>query len=259
MPDIDPVLLQLERKLRTRADLDGPAEFAIHNLPYKRQTFEPHAYLVKEGIAPNDYCSFIISGLAFRQKVTVAGLRQIVSIHMAGDFINLQHLYLNFSDHSVQALTQVDVVSINRADLRNLVPAHHGIAQALWVDALIDGSVFREWIVNVGRRNARTRVAHLICEVATRMQMAGLSGLDGFNLPMSQEQIGDAVGLTSIHVNRTLKTLTAEGYITRENRYITITDWQRLCHVAQFRSLYLFTDQAAQIRHNDKPGDALTH
>jgi len=246
MSDAD-VLSLMVRKLNTRVILDPDDRAAILQLPFVRRTYDAPAYLLREGEPARRYCSFIISGLAFRQKLTVTGARQIVSIHITGDFLDLQHLFLKAADHSVQALTRLETADIDRAALRDLVLRHPRVGQAMWTDALIDASIFREWVLNVGRRDARTRVAHLLCEFALRLQAAGLAGLDGYELPMTQEQLGDAVGLTSVHINRTLKALAAEGLIGRDRRRVWFDDWEKLRHAADFSAIYLHLDQTGPI------------
>ena len=110
----------------------------------------------------------------------------------------------------------------------------------MWLDTLVDGSIFREWIANVGRRDARTRIAHILCEFGLRLKHAGLGEETGYTLPMTQEQLGDATGLTSVHINRTLKSLEAERLIERISpRSITIGDWKKLAEVGDFDSHYL--------------------
>jgi CRP-like cAMP-binding protein len=118
------------------------------------------------------------------------------------------------------------------------------IGKAMWLDTLVDASIFRDWIANVGRRNARTRIAHLLCEFSLRLQHAGLAEEIGYDLPMTQEQLGDATGLTSVHVNRTIRALEAEGLIDRASpRSITIGDWKKLADVGDFDSGYLHMKQ----------------
>ncbi len=111
---------------------------------------------------------------------------------------------------------------IPRAAFQALILAHPRIGTALWIDTLIDGSIFREWVVNVGRRDARSRIAHLLCEFARRLEVAGLQAEYRYELPMTQEQLADAVGLTPVHVNRILQTLSREGLIERSKRFIAI-------------------------------------
>jgi CRP-like cAMP-binding protein len=98
----------------------------------------------------------------------------------------------------------------------------------MWYDTLVDGSIFREWITNVARRDAATRIAHLLCELGVRLEALGLGKRDSFELSMSQEQLADSTGLTAVHVNRTLKELEARALINRTNRTVSIADWHRL-------------------------------
>ena len=231
------------QKLRTRASITEGAADAIRRLPYTERSYDAPAYLVREGAAQPSVCGVIVSGFAFRQKLTVDGARQIVSLHMRGDFIDLQHMFLNRANHNVQALTRVEAINLDRAALQELILQEPSIAEALWVDALIDSSIYREWVVNVGRRDARTRVAHLLCEFATRLKSAGIGDGRSCDLPMTQEQLGDAVGLTPVHVNRTLKSLVEEGVIQRNKRDVSFHDWERIRRVGDFSDLYLHLDQ----------------
>jgi CRP-like cAMP-binding protein len=247
MPDDVSPLVSLVRKLGSRSRLDDEDVAAIMALPYVRRTFEAASYIVREGEPPRKRCSFVVSGYAFRQKLTVQGTRQIVSLHMAGDLLDLQHLFLKRADHNVQALTRLESAEIDREALRALALERPAIGEAMWVDALIDASIFREWVMNIGRRDARSRIAHLICEFAARMDAAGLSIGDRYELPMTQEQIGDATGLTSVHVNRTLKSLATDGLVHREKRYLTFANRERIKAIADFSTLYLHLDQTEQI------------
>jgi CRP-like cAMP-binding protein len=239
----DHILGQMLVKLATRAHLDDGDRKALLALPCRVQTMEPAAYVVREGERPERSC-LIISGFAYRHKVTVHGSRQIVSVHIPGDFIDLEGALLNISDHNVQALTRCELAFIPREAIQQLITTHPRVGMAMWIDTLIDGSIFREWVVNVGRRDARTRLAHLLCEVARRLEVAGLADEYRYELPMTQEQIADAVGLTPVHVNRVLKALSAEGLIKRERRFVGIPKWEALRQVAGFSETYLHLDQA---------------
>lgn len=168
---------------------------------------------------------------------------------MRGDLIDLQHMFLNRADHNVQALTRVDAINIERAALQRLILAEPSVGEAMWVDALVDASIYREWVVNVGRRDAKARIAHLLCEFATRLKAAGLGDGRSCQLPMTQEQIGDTVGLTAVHVNRTLKALAAEGVIQRNKREVSFTDWERMSAIGDFSDLYLHLDQTEWAGH----------
>lgn len=243
MTQPDTPMALLVRKLATRRALDEADRAAIFALPWTPRTYAPSAYLVREGELARRTCSLVMTGFAFRQKLTAHGSRQIVSLHLAGDLLDLQHLFLTRADHNVQALTRLDVAEVDRGALREIIVQRPNIAEAMWVDALIDASIFREWIMNIGRRDARGRIAHLLCEFATRMDGAGLKVGDRYELPMTQEQIGDATGLTAVHVNRTLKTLAEDGLVHRDKRFLSFSDWKAVSAVADFSALYLHLDQ----------------
>ena len=161
-------LAPLLRKLEYWAFLNEEDREALLALPHTLKTIEASHFIVREGDKPTHSC-LIVSGLAYRHKVVATGARQILSIHMRGDMVDLQNSLLGTADHNVQALTQARVAFIPRESVVKLAFDHPAIGQALWYDTLVDGSIFREWIANVGRRDARTRIAHLLCEFALRL------------------------------------------------------------------------------------------
>jgi CRP-like cAMP-binding protein len=244
MSRVQTVLDRMIRKFERRAALSDEDRDALRNLPYRSVVAEPGRYLVREG-ATNDHSVLIVSGLAYRHKINSSGSRQIVSIHIPGDFVDLEGSLLRVADHNVQALSRCDLAYVPSTALRSLLTTHPQIALAMWIDTLIDGSIFREWIMNVGRRDARERLAHIFCEFARRLEIAGMGSKDGYELPMTQEQLADASGLTAVHVNRTLKAMDEDGLIRRERRFVYIPDWEKLREVAGFSELYLHLDQAA--------------
>ncbi len=237
MSDPHPLDL-LIRKLSTHGQLSGEDRDAIRGLSFVPRTLEAGTYLVREGDPPSR-CGVLISGFAYRQKHTGDGQRQIVALHIPGEAVDFQNLYLDVSDHSVQMLTRGEVAFVPRTDFQELIRTRAAVAHAILINVLVEGSIFREWVVNVGRRDARTRMAHLLCEFAIRMEAQGLAGSDGFELPITQEQLADAVGLTPVHVNRTLKALDAAGLITRNKRSIRFPAWERMRDVADFNQRYL--------------------
>jgi CRP-like cAMP-binding protein len=238
------ILQRMVTKFERRANLDDSDRRALLALPMTTKLFEPGKYLVREGSLA-EVSSLILSGFAVRHKTTVDGDRQIVSVHIPGDFVDLEGSLLKVADHNVQTLTRCEIAAIPRRAIIELIDAHPRVGRAMWVDTLIDGSIFREWVMNVGRRDARERLAHLLCEFAKRLEVAGLGDTSGYQLPMTQEQLADATGLTSVHVNRTLKGLEADGLIIRHKRHVGIPDWERLRDLSGFSELYLHLDQAA--------------
>src|SRR5687767_8612173 len=203
------------RRLSRLAPLARHDRDALRALPHSVRTCAPGQYLVRDGDEP-DHCCLLVAGFAYRHKITGEGARQIISIHMASEFIDLQNIFLDLSDHNVQCLTEADVAFIPRGALRDVALASPAIARSLWLETLIDASIFREWVVNVGRRDSRARVAHLLCEFSLRLEAAGLARDHQYVLPMTQEQIADTVGLTPVHVNRVLRQLGEDGLILRD-------------------------------------------
>jgi CRP-like cAMP-binding protein len=181
----------------------------------------------------------IIEGWAYRQKALPNGARQIISIHIPGEFVDLQNFMLGTADHNVQSLGRSVVALTPASALAELASTNGAIGKAMWLDTLVDGSIFREWVVNVGRRDAKQRIAHLICEQALRMQAAGLGEPERFHFPLTQEQLGDAVGLTPVHTNRSLQSLRKAKLIDYGTGWIEILDWPSLQQVGQFDELYL--------------------
>jgi CRP-like cAMP-binding protein len=240
--NLDQTLQRMVCKFSHRAPLQESDVAELLRLPFTQKAFEAGRYLVREG-APTHDCVLLLSGFAYRHKLTADGERQIVSVHIAGDFMDLEGSLLKIADHNVQALTRCEVATIPAAAIIDLIDRHPRIGRAMWVDTLIDGSIFREWIMNVGRRPAKQRIAHLLCELGRRQEVAGLSERTGYDFPMTQEHLADATGLTPVHVNRTLRALQADGLIAREKRHIHIPDWERLRDLAGFSELYLHLDQ----------------
>ena len=226
-------------KLAYWQHLDAADREAILALPHSVKRVEPHHYIIRERDKATHSC-VLLSGFAVRHKIVAGGHRQICAIHMKGEIVDLQNSVLGTADHSVQMLTAGQIALIPREDIIRLAFERPAIGRAMWYDTLVDASIFREWIANVGRRDARTRLAHLLCEFALRLKVAGLGDEVGYQLPMTQEQLGDATGLTSVHINRTIKQLEAEGLIDRVSpRAITIGDWKKLVDEGDFDSHYL--------------------
>jgi len=146
------------------------------------------------------------------------------------------------SDHSVQMLTRGDVAFVERNKLQELALARPAIGHAILIKTLIKASIFREWVLNVGRRKARERMAHVLCELGSRLDAIGLTEEHGYELPMTQEELADVLGLTPVHVNRTLTALGAEGLIVRTRGSISFPDWERMREVGDFNERYLHSE-----------------
>jgi CRP-like cAMP-binding protein len=238
MVESHPPLALLVRKLSRHVALQPDDCAALLALPYTLRMLDHSTYLLREGDPPQ-YCSVLTSGFAYRQKLSGEGARQIVSLHIPGEALDLQSLYLDVADHNIQTLTRAEVALVPRPAMRELIEARPAIARAAMIEILVEASISREWTLNIGRRDAQTRLAHLLCEVAVRLDAQGLSGGEGYELPMTQEQLGDALGLTAVHVNRTLKALETRGLIARNRRHVGIPHWTALRDVGDFTGRYL--------------------
>ncbi len=211
---------------------------AIHSLPFTRKSFGKDGYLVREGQQVTE-CCVLLRGMAFRQKLLRDGSRQIISFHIPSEFVDLQNSLLGVADHSVQSLNHSEAAIIPRDALIKLADDRPSIRVAMWIDTLIDASIFREWVVNVGRRDSRARVAHLLCELALRLRKSGAMNGEKFDFPVTQEQLADATGLTAVHTNRTLQSLRRDGLIELSARSLAVVDWDGLRETGDFDELYL--------------------
>lgn len=221
-----------------RVSLSAADKQAILNLPATVRAFPRDAYLVREG-EQTQCCGLLVSGLAYRQKLARDGARQIISFHIIGEFVDLQNVMLETADHNVQSLGRCEVATIPKAAIVALMKTHPCVGRALLLDTLIDASIFREWVVNVGRRDAKARIAHLLCELMLRMHRANLCDGTSCDFPITQEQLADATGLTTVHTNRVLQVLRREKLISLTSSKLTVLDWNKLAQHGDFSERYL--------------------
>jgi CRP-like cAMP-binding protein len=239
--DRELVLAALFRRLQTVSGLDEADIAAIRALPIVVRQWEAGRPIVSEGDRPTD-CCLIIEGFCVRAKTTVSGQRQILSIHIAGDIPDLQSLHLHRMDHDLITLIPSTLGFISHASMRALTRARPNIAEALWRDTLIDAAIFREWIVNVGQRPATSRLAHVVLELRERLAVIGRAGGDTFEMPLTQEQVGEALGITPVHANRVIKQLRDERIVDFSRGRVTVLDQTKLEELGQFDDLYLHQD-----------------
>jgi len=237
-PQARPTLAPMLRKLQLWAELDALEREAVLALPHKVETVQAGAYIVRDGERAAHSC-LLLSGFAIRLKITSGGGRSISAVHLRGDIVDLQNSLLRTADHSVQALTRAEIARIPREALVDLAFRLPRVGLAMWYDTLVDASIFREWIANVARRGARMRIAHVLCEFGVRLESLGLGDRSSFQLPMTQEQLADVAGLTPVHVNRSLRSLEAEGLLARTARYVAVADWPSLQKAGDFDAAYL--------------------
>jgi CRP-like cAMP-binding protein len=185
----------------------------------------------------------ILSGFTCTYKVTGDGKRQIVAFGVAGDMPDLQSLHLKVLDISVATVSPCRVGFITHEALWDLCLRHPRIAAAFWRETLTEGAIFREWVVNVGRREAYNRMAHVFCEMLVRLRVVGLVEDHACDLPITQGEFADAIGVSTVHVNRVLQELRADNLIELKGDRLTILDWERLKQVGDFDPTYLHLEQ----------------
>jgi len=188
---------------------------------------------------PVDFSSVIIEGLACRQKVLRTGDRQITAFHLTGDFCDLHSYRVKSVSDSVVAMTPCSVGVVPHARLDAITEDLPRIARLLWKSTVIDGSVYRRWLVCIGRQSALSRLAHLFCELYVRLKLVGLTEGLSYALPVTQTDLSDALGMSLVHTNRTCAIMRRRGLATFAQRTLTIHDWPALQQTGQFDADYL--------------------
>jgi len=225
-------------KLTVSNHLDSDDIRAIQGLRIRQRNLDARQVIVADGERPSD-CCLIADGFAFRSKTTTDGERQVLSIHIAGEIPDLHSLHLGIMDHDLVTLTSCALGFIAHDDLRELNRKRPNLAAAQWRETLIDGAIFREWIVNVGRRPATSRMAHLLVELHARLKAIGHAREGKFGLPVTQVDLADCLGLSTVHVNRVLQFLRKDGLVRVSRSEFQILDLQRLEALAMFDPTYL--------------------
>jgi CRP-like cAMP-binding protein len=231
-------VLPLVRKLQSIFSLTTEESQALAELPMHVRDLREDQDIVREGDRPSQ-CCLLIEGFAYRYQALGDGRRQIMSFHIPGDIPDLLSLHLSVMDHNLGTLAPSKVGFIAHRDIQRLLRGHPRISDAFWRDTLIDAAVFRAWMAGIGRRTAYARIAHLFCELILRMQVVGLANGNSIRVPLTQEEVGDALGLSTVHVNRVVQQLRAEGLITWQAKMLTANDWTGLQRAGEFDPTYL--------------------
>jgi CRP-like cAMP-binding protein len=235
----DPLL----RRLEEYTDLSADARDALAALAARPPVrIAARRDLIRQGATPL-HVYLISKGWACRYKSLPDGRRQIVDFLIPGDLCDLNIYILSRIDHSIGAITALDVIEIPREQLESVTERHPQITRALWWQELVSKSCHREWIVNVGARSAMERLAHLLCEMFLRLESIGASDGRSCDFPLTQRDLADATGLTSVHVNRTLQRLRERSLISLEDRRLVIPDMAALKATGLFNPDYLHLDR----------------
>lgn len=194
--------------------------------------------IVLDGDHPTQ-CSLLMEGFVYRYKLLPDGRRQILAFHVPGDIFDSQSFLLDTMDHSVAALTAAKIGVISHAAMREITEDFPRITRALWKETLAEAAIFRQWLTSAGRRSAYQRLAHLTCELYVRERAADLGETLSIPWPFTQLELGDALGLTPIHINRTLQQLRRAGLIAIRGGTMRILDWDGLVEAGEFDPCYL--------------------
>ncbi|QPF82479.1 Crp/Fnr family transcriptional regulator [Bradyrhizobium genosp. L] len=231
-------------KITVSNKLDGDDIETIKRLPIERRDVGPREIVVHDGSRPTQ-CCLVADGFMFRSKTTSEGQRQILSLHIPGDIPDLQSLYLGVMDHDLVTLTSCTLGFIPHQALKQLTKARPDVAAAMWRETLIDAAMFREWIVNVGRRSGVQRMAHLLSELRRRLEAIGRTANGTFRLPITQAELADCLALSTVHVNRVLQELRGEGLIEVDRSAFHLLDQKKLEERGQFEPHYLHLSQTS--------------
>jgi len=235
---INPLILKLEQRDRLSEDEKRVLENAVSRV----RLVEDDEDIVREGERPSE-SSLLLEGFAARYKIFSNGRRQISAIHVAGDFVDLHSFLLKTMDHAVLALTPCRIATVPHAALEKITDEHPHLTRLLWLSTLIDGAIHREWLTAMGRLSATAHMAHFICELFQRLNTVGRTDGDTIQLPLTQAELGDTLGLSTVHVNRVLQELRKEELIRWQGNALTILDWERLKNVGEFTPTYLSLQQ----------------
>jgi len=245
-PSNRPALDLFLERLLGHSELDEEEQAAIANLPVVRMEVAAHRDVVRLGERVEHAC-LVEDGLIGRFGQTETGTRQFVSVHMPGEMVDLHSMMVPQANAAVNALTGSIVLRVPHSSLREIGLRYPAVAAAFWRDCVIHAAIVAQWLVNVGRRDARSRLAHLLCEMALRHQRQGHAPATKYELPMTQEQLADALGLTAVHVNRTLIGLRDDGLVVISRGSVEILDWKALVVTAEFDPGYLQVRNGVEI------------
>lgn len=189
--------------------------------------------------AVSEHALLVVNGLVGRFGHTSGGTRQMTAIHLPGDMINPCAFAETDATRVLQALCQTTLLRIPHWSIHSLISKMPAIAEAFWRNSMAEASILAQWVINVGRRNARERLAHLFCEMAVRMRAIMRNNRTSYPWDLTQMQIADAVSLTPVHVNRVLRTLRDDNLANVARREVEILDWKGLMIEGDFDASYL--------------------
>ena len=236
--DVDRLLL----KLRSRDDVSAEEEQALRWAVSEVKEIAKDRTAIRENVELTA-STLLLQGMMVRYKDLSDSARQITQLHVPGDFVDLHSFTLKRLDNNVMTITDCRVASFPHDRLREITEKHPHLTRLLWFSTNVDGAAHREWELSLGRRSALQRTAHLFCELYYRLKVVGLTDGTSFAFPLTQTEIAEAKGLTSVHVNRTLKELREGQFVTVQKGLVTIHDLHGLMRICEFDPAYLYLER----------------
>src|SRR5687768_8880993 len=240
--ECDAALATLMFKLRARDRISDDEAAILRDSIAEIIELPPGKVLVRAGVELS-VCTLLFDGIVGRYKDLADGQRQIMELHVTGDFLDLHSFLLKRLEHNVGSMTPVRMAIVPHEAIRKITEEQPHLTRILWFSTLLDAAIHREKILTVGRRSAVARLAHLFCELAVRLGIVGKADETGYRLDLTQTDLADVTGLTAIHVNRMLKKLRDGGLMTFRGGEVVIHDWEGLQRIAEFDPAYLFLER----------------
>ena len=229
-------------KLRARDELSPEEEQAIIGAVSEYREYAGDKTFIRAGVEL-DHSTLLLDGLMCRYKDLRDGQRQITELHVAGDFADLHSFTLKRLDHNVMTLTPCRVAIIPHERLREITEKYTHLTRVYWFATNLDAAIHREWELSLGRRSAISRMAHLFCELFVKLGLVGLTDGTSYDLRLTQTDLAECLGLTSVHVNRTLKELREQGLVEFRGSRVSISDLEGLQRTAEFDPAYLYLEK----------------
>jgi CRP-like cAMP-binding protein len=224
--------------LAARDHLSDEEITALKDANWRFQDFEAGTEIIAQHSKPYESC-VLVGGIAARALYAASGSRQICALHIRGDFVDLHGMFLRKMDHAVVALTPCQAAFVKHTALREICATHPHLSRVLSAMVAIDAAMERKWIFGLGQLRGEARMASLFCGLYRRFEVVGGIVDHSFPFPLSQATLGDALGISVVHSNRSVQALRAANLITWRNGAVTILDWDGLAALAEFDPTYL--------------------
>src|SRR3954465_3438420 len=228
------LLSRLER-LNTLSPADSQR---IAQPPPKGVNYSADREIVSYGYSTSR-CTLVLDGFLYSHKPVAGSRRQITSFFVPGDVFDLPTLYLPRVDHTIATLGPAVLAFVPHAALKEVLDGSSTLAQAFWRETLMQAAIFQEWVVNLGRRHAFARLAHIVCELTVRLQATGMARDLSFTMPWTQMDVADACGISTVHANRVIQELRHLGILDWDSKRVKIHDWEALARLGDFNDDYL--------------------